>query len=415
VLSYQDFGLELLFRHMEAQGVSAQEAMRLPVVQSAFAELQRRLSIVPDEHDELIGRYLDVDGAMVRRCQQSLEELHDLVAAARALSGLEKDNPFVAPLRRDLAEQNAQKTTQLLNRLAAIESPAAQATMARSLAAINGGVVSAIVERSDSAARSLGNSTLAILRGAGSPVSGEAAGVGASLVREDLEWRGKDASSVLVEIASCADTPLNAFALRALAISDNVKALEIARRLEDSGEHLHWLLEEAVRLILGRSEPTIKPHAHEDVALTLELVDTATKALWILSTPFLARSPTRSVIDLARDMEVRSYEHGAVLCRRGDASNEIYIVREGILHAFVDSAGERKSLHYIQSGDVVGELGVVTGSTRSCSVDVDSDRATVMAIDHRTFNDLLSHDALLSTSILRIVAERLIDRTYAVG
>jgi hypothetical protein len=27
----------------------------------------------------------------------------------------------------------------------------------------------------------------------------------------------------------------------------------------------------------------------------------------------------------------------------------------------------------------------------------------------------LSHDALLSTSILRLVAERLIDRTYAVG
>jgi CRP-like cAMP-binding protein len=59
-------------------------------------------------------------------------------------------------------------------------------------------------------------------------------------------------------------------------------------------------------------------------------------------------------------------------------------------------------------GDVFGEIGVVTGSPRTASIEVVSPTAEVIAIPRQVIDDLLSRDLHATRAILSVVSSYLL-------
>ena len=73
--------------------------------------------------------------------------------------------------------------------------------------------------------------------------------------------------------------------------------------------------------------------------------------------------------DIEAELEVVSLSSGELLVRRGDTSESLYIVLSGRLRVVNDAAGEGEaSLVELGHGQVVGEMGLITGDRRTASV-----------------------------------------------
>jgi predicted acylesterase/phospholipase RssA/CRP-like cAMP-binding protein len=95
-------------------------------------------------------------------------------------------------------------------------------------------------------------------------------------------------------------------------------------------------------------------------------------------------------------------EPGEVLMRAGEEAGEVYLVLEGRLEV----EGTAGTLAVLGPGDVVGELGAVTGGARSATVRCASP-ARVVGITTKEFGDLLEQHPDLAADIAREAMRRL--------
>ena len=73
--------------------------------------------------------------------------------------------------------------------------------------------------------------------------------------------------------------------------------------------------------------------------------------------------------DIEAELDVVSLSSGELLVRRGDTSDSLYIVVSGRLRVVNDAAGEGEArLVELGRGQVVGEMGLITGDRRTASV-----------------------------------------------
>jgi len=88
---------------------------------------------------------------------------------------------------------------------------------------------------------------------------------------------------------------------------------------------------------------------------------------------------------------------GTILCHEGEPGDAIFIVMQGSLSILAkNDDGEDEELTRLQSGAVVGEISVVTGSPRTATVKVASD-SWVMRIPGEVVMEVLSkHPAVLA-------------------
>ena len=91
---------------------------------------------------------------------------------------------------------------------------------------------------------------------------------------------------------------------------------------------------------------------------------------------------------------------GRVLCHEEDASTAFFILLSGVLKV---RTGE-VSLGKVQAVDVVGEMGVITGTPRSATLEVES-FARLIVIAQTEFEVLLEADDHMAAKIYR----RLVD------
>lgn len=120
----------------------------------------------------------------------------------------------------------------------------------------------------------------------------------------------------------------------------------------------------------------------------------------------LARVPLFTGLDDAtRDdifscMHSRHYAAGELICRQGDPSDSLFLLRSGVAHAFLTSltGSSVTTIARLRPGDVIGEVGLVTNLPRSASVVARSD-AVVLELTREDVATLLTrHPRLLATS-----------------
>lgn len=124
--------------------------------------------------------------------------------------------------------------------------------------------------------------------------------------------------------------------------------------------------------------------------------------------PLFAALDPGSLHELIQRSRVVTLGAGEALFHQGDASTSLYVVVEGAVTPIAEGAARRK-LAVIESGDFVGEIGLVTHQPRNATVAALVD-SRLLAIDRGVLFPLMRKERSLARTVLRPLRERLIDR-----
>ena len=102
--------------------------------------------------------------------------------------------------------------------------------------------------------------------------------------------------------------------------------------------------------------------------------------------------------ELLTDVEIRTFGEGDVLCEEGDESRSLSIVLRGKLAIQLHGV----DLAHVSAVHIVGEMGVITDSTR-CATVIAEEEATIVIIQKNRFNYVIGHDPELAATVYRNV------------
>src|SRR5438067_3637488 len=111
----------------------------------------------------------------------------------------------------------------------------------------------------------------------------------------------------------------------------------------------------------------------------------------------------RKIRKLLRERRV---DQNQVVFRQGDQADALYIVLAGRLRISVTSpTGHEKVLNFAGVGDVVGEMGLLSGDPRSATATTTSD-AILLQLRKADFDSVLAKDVDFMRELARVIARR---------
>jgi cytochrome P450/CRP-like cAMP-binding protein len=120
--------------------------------------------------------------------------------------------------------------------------------------------------------------------------------------------------------------------------------------------------------------------------------------------------------DVASQVVVRTYGAGTAIIRQGEAADRFFMISEGEVEVEV-AAGHGAAPHLVNRlgpGDYFGEIGLLTGSTRSATVRA-ARETQVMELDRDGFMTMISTSDLTSQELSRVMRQRVIATGLAVA
>lgn len=122
---------------------------------------------------------------------------------------------------------------------------------------------------------------------------------------------------------------------------------------------------------------------------------------------FRLGSAERAVIE--RNSTRRAYDPGAFLCRQGDHSRHVLVVRSGTVRVLAATSDGREVMIAVRTtGDILGELAALDAGPRSATLQA-VDRVEVLALSGARFASLCQTEPRLAWALLGVVAGRLRD------
>lgn len=120
--------------------------------------------------------------------------------------------------------------------------------------------------------------------------------------------------------------------------------------------------------------------------------------------------------ELASSMKQREYSEGEELMRQGEAGESMFILSEGVLHAFIRNKtnNDRVRVGQIEPGEFFGEMSLLTGEPRTATIVAATDVvAHEITKDH--MNILLSKRPEVAETISKVVAHRRLVNTQTLA
>lgn len=109
---------------------------------------------------------------------------------------------------------------------------------------------------------------------------------------------------------------------------------------------------------------------------------------------------------LAFASERLSYGSGDRFFRQGDISDSAYVVLSGGVNVLLETGADRIKVAQIPRGAIVGEMGVLSGSPRSATIEA-SEPTEALRIRKDLFFDLLNEFPQIAVAVMRDLAIRL--------
>lgn len=127
-----------------------------------------------------------------------------------------------------------------------------------------------------------------------------------------------------------------------------------------------------------------------------------TISLELKKLPLLAGVDEKTVIQMARVLQVRTADRGQTILQKGSSGDHLLLLLAGRLQAVdITEDGREIGLSFLETGDYFGELSVIDGLPRS---------ATVVACEPSTYALLPRPEALALMYNSPLVAERMFKR-----
>ena len=98
----------------------------------------------------------------------------------------------------------------------------------------------------------------------------------------------------------------------------------------------------------------------------------------------------------------RNFKRGQTIFRQGDPGDLMYVISDGTVDIFVDNF----LVETAGTGSVIGEMSIVDHRPRSASAKAKSP-CTLLPIDRKGFESLISRNPTFAVEVMRIVVERL--------
>ncbi|HRJ69725.1 MAG TPA: Crp/Fnr family transcriptional regulator [Beijerinckiaceae bacterium] len=109
---------------------------------------------------------------------------------------------------------------------------------------------------------------------------------------------------------------------------------------------------------------------------------------------------------LAFASERLSYRAGDRFFRQGDVSDSAYVILSGGVDVLLETGADRIRVAQIPRGSIVGEMGVLSGSPRSATIEA-SEATEALRIRKDLFFDLLNEFPQIAVAVMRDLAVRL--------
>jgi CRP/FNR family cyclic AMP-dependent transcriptional regulator len=118
----------------------------------------------------------------------------------------------------------------------------------------------------------------------------------------------------------------------------------------------------------------------------------------------LGEASLLSLVSAGRFMQV---EKGQFIFFQSDSSDNVYIVRSGLVSIVLGSPdGREMVINEMRPGDFFGEVGVLTRQPRSTSA-IARTESELLALPHQAFLSILAAEPILARRILEMTANRL--------
>ena len=125
------------------------------------------------------------------------------------------------------------------------------------------------------------------------------------------------------------------------------------------------------------------------------------------SIPLFSKLNESSSLSLARECRFKHVEKGEVLFFQSDPSELAYIVRTGDISIILNSSdGREMVINEMHSGDLFGELGILTKKPRSTSA-ITRTKSELLVIPRQALLSVIENEPQLALRILEITASRL--------
>jgi hypothetical protein len=196
---------------------------------------------------------------------------------------------------------------------------------------------------------------------------------------------------VFLGLTSDRDPVVAALAISALASTDRVDAERLAAELLARLEAPSPLVEDALAGVTRGAR-----------------ADTIVVMAELLAVNVFAALDLDTLAHIARQSAPVSFGAGDQICRFGEDSDAMFVLVRGETEAWVEGERGRVVFRHGQPGTVFGEIGVITGSPRTASVEVVSPTAEVIAIPRQVIDDLVSRDVHAARAILSVVSSYLL-------
>lgn len=123
--------------------------------------------------------------------------------------------------------------------------------------------------------------------------------------------------------------------------------------------------------------------------------------------PLFSKSSETSLLSLARECRFKRVEKGEILFFQSDPSESAYIVRTGNISIILNSPdGREMVINEMHSGDLFGELGILTKKSRSTSA-IARTNSELLVIPRQVFLSVIENEPSLALRMLEMTAQRL--------
>ncbi len=145
----------------------------------------------------------------------------------------------------------------------------------------------------------------------------------------------------------------------------------------------------------------------------VENLPTLDKMLYLFESNFFNQIEINSLIELAGRSQMQIYNQSDVICDVGDPSDRLFIILDGCVNAIgKNEDGIEVVINKCFRGESIGELGVLTHSTRIAKLVVASEKTHILALTSRDVDSLLERNSVLARSLLTIVSSRFRKEIY---
>ena len=127
----------------------------------------------------------------------------------------------------------------------------------------------------------------------------------------------------------------------------------------------------------------------------------------------LKRTPLFTDVDgeyldvLADCLEERSFLPGAVICTKGEMSQDVFLVVDGDAEVRIENDGQCEDVGRICSGDCVGEMAVLGDQPRVATIVAGSEGLETLVLSGADLREVLINQPTIGMQLLRLLSRRL--------